>query len=152
MKKLVLAAVLAATVYGGWRWQQTDPVETSSKNLVFNRLWIDHLPASERDAFNVLILSKPESMGGFAQETLWHGEIERFRFEAHGEEIRAVFPWKGDREQLRVKATACDEAEMDYCLDITGSKRGVSRYYSRNGWERRGMDDVDAFVRELRTR
>ncbi len=148
MKKLVLMAVLGVMVYGGWRWQRETPSD-SKASLAFNRFWVDHLPTGERDPFNVLVMSTPESIGGFAEETMWNGKIERFRFVADGDTIRAVFPYTGDREQLTVKATACDEADMDYCLEITGSKRGVSRYYSRSGWERRGVADIEAFRAEL---
>jgi hypothetical protein len=150
MKKLVLAAVLAVVAYGGWRWQHTEPAETSGSKLVFNRFWIDHLPAGERDTFNVFIASQPESIGAFAEETMWRGQMEKFRFEVQGDQIRAVFPWSGDREELTVRATRCDQTDMDFCLEVIGSKHGVSQYYSRNGWERRqGMDDIASFRSEL---
>lgn len=148
MKKLVLAAMLAAVAYGGWRWRHAAPVDTSGPKLVFNRLWIDHLPSNERDPFHVFIASTPESIGGFAEETVWHGQMERFRFETAGDSIHAIFPWTGDREKLTLKATRCEEADMDFCLEISGSKHGVSHYYSRTGWERRG-DGIDSLDREI---
>ena len=148
MKKLALMAVLGVMVYGGWRWQRETPSE-SKASLAFNRFWVDHLPTGERDPFNVLVMSTPESIGGFAEETMWNGRIERFRFDADGDVIRAVFPYTGDREQITLKATKCDEADMDFCLEISGSKRGVSRYYSRSGWERRRGADITSFRDEL---
>jgi hypothetical protein len=149
MKKLMLVTMLAAMVYGGWRWQREAPTAKPEASLAFNRMWIDHLPSGEKDPFNLLFLSKPESIGGFAEETMWNGHIERFRFGVEGETLRAVFPYTGDREQITIKATACDEAEMDFCLEVTGSKRGVPRYYSRNGWERRGVAEMATFRDEL---
>ena len=149
MKKLVLVMMLAALAYGGWRWQRETPTEKPGTSLAFNRMWIDHLPSGEKDPFNILFLATPESIGGFAEETIWTGRIERFRFEADGETLRAVFPNTGEREQITYKATACDQADMDFCLEISGSKRGVSRYYSRSGWERRGVADIATFRDEL---
>lgn len=149
MKKLALVTMLAAAAYGGWRWQHTTPAAKPAAALAFNRMWIDHLPTGEKDPFNVLFLSKPESIGGFAEETIWNGRIERFRFAAEGETLRAVFPSSGDREVITIKATACEEADMDFCLDVTGSKRGVARYYSRMGWERRGVAEMATFRDEL---
>jgi hypothetical protein len=151
MKKLVLAVILATMAYVGWRWQHAASVETPSRKLVFNRMWVDHMPANERDTFNVFLIarpgSRPGSFGAFGEETRWHGQIERFRFDTDGGKIHAVFPWTGDREQFTVNATPCNEADMDFCLEITGSKHGVSRYYSRKGWERNDVDD--AAIRDL---
>jgi hypothetical protein len=148
MKKLVLAALLAAMAYVGWRWQHTTPVETSSRKLAFDRAWVDHLPTSERDTFHVFIMSSPGtrfgSIGLFAEETKWHGQVERFRFDTGDGKVHAVFPWSGDREQFTVNARPCDEADMDFCLEISGSKHGVARYYSRKGWERKTVDDAAA--------
>lgn len=149
MKKLVMVLMLVAAVYGGWRWQREEPADKRRAGLAFNRMWIDHLPNGEKDPFNILFLAKPESIGGFAEETIWTGRIERFRFEADGETIRAVFPNTGDREHITVKARRCDEADMDYCLELSGTKRGVSKYYSRNGWERRHISELSTFRDEL---
>ena len=150
MKKLAMVLMLAAAVYGGWRWQREEaPADKRRAGLAFNRMWIDHLPSGEKDPFNILFLAKPESIGGFAEETVWTGRIERFRFEADGETIRAVFPATGEREQITVKARACDEADMDLCLEISGTKRGVSKYYSRSGWERRHISELSTFRDEL---
>jgi hypothetical protein len=149
MKKLVMVVMLVAAVYGAWRWQSEAPADKRRAGLAFNRMWIDHLPNGEKDPFNILIFAKPESIGGFAEETIWTGRIERFRYEADGETIRAVFPATGEREQLTVKARACDEADMDFCLEISGTKRGVSKYYSRSGWERHDIADLATFRAEL---
>src|SRR6478735_5560350 len=102
MKKLFLAAGVAAMVYGGWRWQSQD--RDRHKTEVYNRLWIDHIPTSERDPFNVFVAHTPEGIGGFAEETQWRGQIERFRFQPAPGEIRAVFPWTGDHETIKVEA------------------------------------------------
>jgi len=48
--------------------------------------------------------------------------------------IRAVYPQTGKREELAVKATACDARGFDYCLDIAGSEHGAKRYYSQKDW------------------
>ena len=148
MKKLILAVVLATLAYGGYRWQH-EPAETSNRHLVFNRIWVDHLPTTEKDPFHVFGAFRPYAQGGFAVETRWHGEVERFRFEVDGEEIHAVFPWTGDREQIKVHAYRCQEHDMDFCLEMTGSKRGTQKYYSRSGWERRNVDDVETFRSSL---
>jgi hypothetical protein len=152
MKKLLLVSMLAVIVYGGWRWQQEAPTDKSGASIAFNRAWVDHMPTSERDPFQLLVMSKQRSIGVFIAETQWAGEFERFRFQVEGDTIRAVFPMSGEREAITYKATACQEADMDYCLEITGSKHGVQRYYSRNGWDRRDVADLASFREELLAR
>jgi hypothetical protein len=63
--------------------------------------------------------------------------------------MRIVFPQSGDRETLTVKPHRCNEQGMDYCLDVSGSTRGVSRYYSRKGWEIRTVDEAEALATTL---
>jgi hypothetical protein len=148
MKKLFLAVGVAAMVYGGWQWRSHHDRDRNKVD-VYNKLWIDHHPTSERDPFNVFVAHTPEGLGGFAEETIWRGQIERFRFEPGPGEIRAVFPWTNDRETIKVEAKRCDADGFDYCLEMTGSSHGVKKYYSRKQWERRGLDDIDAIRAEL---
>jgi hypothetical protein len=143
MKKLVFVGLLVAA-FGGWRWLSTTH-DGAGRNLAVNRFWIDHAPANERDPFNVFVIHVPEGIGGFAEETQWRGQIERFRFDLEGDVIHAVFPWSGNHEDIKVNARPCHEQGMDYCLELTGSSHGVGRYFSRVGWERKGGEDVEAF-------
>ena len=149
MNKLLVAAGVGALAYGGWQWQQSTVDRDRNTVEVYNRLWIDHIPTSERDAFQVFLVHTPEGIGGFAEETQWRGQIERFRFQAAPGEIRAVFPWTGDREVIKVEAKKCDATGFDYCLELTGSNHGVKKYYSRKQWARRGFDDIAAIRAEL---
>lgn len=148
MRKLIVVAAIAAAGYGVARWQHDEPTD-QGRGLAYNRMWIDHMPTGERDPFHVFAVFRPYAQGGFAVETRWHGEVERFRFEGEGDTIHAVFPWQGDREKIVLRAYRCDEADMDFCLEMTGSKRGTKKYYSRSGWERRSVDDVETFKRSL---
>ena len=68
----------------------------------------------------------PESIGIFDVRSRWTGSFEAFRYELHGDELRVVYPQKGDRETIKVKATECHEAGMDYCLEISGTSRCVN--------------------------
>ena len=144
MKKLALVVVLVAAFVG---WQSSDE-PTPTHDILQNRFWVDHLPQGEKDTFRVFALWDPESFGVFATQNHWRLELERFRYEAKDNEIHAIWPLSGDRENFTAKAYRCDEAEMDYCLDIS-SKHGAKRYYSRHGWVRRDRN-VEAFVTSLR--
>lgn len=147
MKKLLVLAVLATTAFVGWR-RSDDDAEPARSGLVFNRFWVDHLPQGEKDTVRVFALWVPESFGVFAEQNHWRVELERFRYEASGDQVRAIFPLSGDREEITVTASRCHEADFDFCLDVQGSKHGTTRYYSRLGWERKDRS-VEQFVAEL---
>jgi hypothetical protein len=60
-----------------------------------------------------------------------------------------VFPWSKTREDITVHARRCEEHDMDYCLDVSGSTHGVTRYYSRTGWQRKDGEDIAEFVSRI---
>jgi len=152
MKKTLLVVALAATAaYAGWQWtQDARPVVRDESQLVLDRIWIDHLPRSERDTVQSFIALTEEPVGIFSAVAQWKGAYEIFRFEAHGNEMRLVYPHTGEREKIKTRARKCDEHGMDYCLEIKGASRGVKKYYSLEGWVIDGA--ADAAELERRTR
>ena len=150
MKKpivLVIAVVVVVVVASLWGWKRaTHPAEN---RLVVDRLWIDHVPRNDRDTVRVFAAVSKQAMGLFQATSQWRGAFEAFRFEASGGELRLVFPQTGDRETVRAKARRCNDGGMDYCLELDGASRGVRRYYSREGWEIGGGQDLDAVARQL---
>ncbi len=145
MRKVLVAAAIAATGYGVWHWQ----AEPATRDVVRDRLWVDHVPRSERESFKVFVVMKDRPFGAFHDGSLWKGSYERFRYEMQGSQIRMLFPQNGDRENVRLNVSRCDQDGMDYCLQLDGSSRGVKRYYSREDWVIRSLDDADAKLRTL---
>jgi hypothetical protein len=147
MKKPIWFVVLVAiAVVSVWRWKGASSDAASSKSLVTDRLWIDHVPRGERDTVQVFVALSDEAIGVFQATSAWRGGFEAFRFEAHGGELRLVYPQTGDREAVRVKARRCEERAMDFCLELDGASRGVKRYYSQDGWEIDGAHDLPALA------
>jgi hypothetical protein len=144
MKKLLLLVVVATVGVVAWRWQSNAKETPSDARLVTDRLWIDHLPRNDRDVFQAFAALSEEPMGVFQETSVWKGSYEVFRYEGHGDELRIVFPQNGDRETVRAKARTCNEGGMDYCLELSGTKRGAKRYYSRKGWEIGSLADEQA--------
>ena len=161
MKNALLVTALLATVgYGGWRLTHRGeaPVVTDDSKLALDRVWIDHIPRTERDTIQVFAAVSQENFGVFQQTSVWKGNFELFQFKFADGKLKATFPQDGDREDLKVKARTCSEGQMDYCLEIEGSKRGVKKYYSRKGWEIDGVHSAqalaartDALAHELET-
>jgi hypothetical protein len=154
---LIVAAALGAGGIGVMRWMGSDAKSTVTfehdSKLVMNRLWCDHMPKNERDKMNVFVALTPRPrqppVGIFEEVSMWEGHFEAFVHETKDEEMRAVFPQSGDKETLTVKASRCTVSGMDYCLEITGNKRGVKQYYSKKGWEVRSADQAEQLAAKL---
>ena len=93
MKKLVVLAGVVAAYVAIHRPEKP-------KQLVMDRVWMDHLPKSERDPINLFLAFSEDSIGNYVQASRWQGKFELFRFELNGDELRAVFPQTGDKESL----------------------------------------------------
>lgn len=138
MKKALLVTALLATVgYGGWRLVRhgDSPVTTDDTKLALDRIWVDHMPRTERDTIQVFAGITDEQFGLFQATSSWKGNFELFVFKINGDKIRITYPQDGTKEDVRLKARPCKEGDMDYCMEVEGSSRGVKKYYSRKGWE-----------------
>jgi hypothetical protein len=116
---------------------------------VTDRIWLDHIPRSERDTIQVFAAVSDHAVGVFQAMSQWRGEYEAFRYEASGGEMRLVFPQTGNRETVRVKAWRCDEGGMDFCLELDGASRGAKHYYSRKGWGIDSARNLDAIAHRI---
>lgn len=148
-KSLLGVALLGVVGYGVVHWRTAKHETSAHGELVTNRLWIDHMPRTERDTIQVFLTLDEENIGAFQATSAWKGAYEMFRYEGHGGELRVVFPQTGDRETLKAKAAACRESGFDYCLELSGGSRGVQRYYSMRDWEIGSLRDADAKVKAL---
>jgi hypothetical protein len=153
MKKALLAIVaVAGTGYGVYQWRGASAPAAAKQGdvAVTDRLWIDHIPKSDKDIIQIFAALTEEPIGIFQATSQWKGEFELFRYEQHGGELRMVFPQTGTRDRVKAKATECDKHGMDFCLELEGASRGVKRYYSREGWEIGSVRDLDTLKAQLR--
>jgi hypothetical protein len=150
MKKLMLGVAVLGTIgYGVYHWRADAP--SAHKELVENRLWIDHMPRTERDTIQVFLTLNDEGIGTFQSTSAWKGSYELFQYEGHAGELRIIYPQTGDRETVHAKATKCRDAGFDYCLEMSGGTRGVKRYYSMEDWEIGSVREMDAKIKALGT-
>ena len=148
-KPVLLVVAVAVAVVSLWSWRCASAPVIVGRRLVTDRVWLDHIPRSERDTIQVFAAVSDHAVGVFQAMSQWRGEYEGFRFEASGGEMRLVFPQTGNRETVRVKAWRCDEGGMDFCLELDGASRGAKRYYSRKGWEIDSARNLDAIAHRL---
>ncbi len=148
-KPLVLVMLVAVVVVSAWAWRRTGASQADSQQLFADRVWIDHVPRSDKDTIQAFVAISEHSVGAFQATSAWRGGFEAFRYEANAGELRVLYPQTGDREAIRVKARRCDDQGMEYCLELDGASRGVKRYYSRKGWEIEGAHDLEAAQRRV---
>ena len=156
MKKALVVLLVVGSAVAIWRWRSggSAEVDTTDSRLVFNRIWIDHMPRNDKDTIQAFAAITDEPIGIFQATSVWKGAFELFRYESHDDEIRMVFPQTNEKNKVKAKAKSCSEKDMDYCLELSGSSRGVKRYYSRKGWEIDGnhmQDRIETLLRSLPT-
>lgn len=149
MKKLLVLAAISAMGYGAYHVYQGRAEPAKDNELVRDRVWIDHMPRNEREPIQTLVILKKQAGGVFNTASRWAGKYEVFRYEMQGGRIRMMFPQTGDRDDVRATASKCDERGMDYCLTLDGNSRGAHKYYSREGWDVRSLDDARAKIETL---
>jgi hypothetical protein len=132
---LLTATVAAALAVGRWWTHDDDRGDAGDPTLVFDRVWIDQFPKKPRETFNTFIAGTDEPIGIFHAGSQWKGTYEVFAHKATGDRLRIVYLQSNETETVKVRAWACKERGMDYCLEITGASRGVKRYRSMQGWE-----------------
>ncbi len=145
MKKLLVLAVISTCAFAGWRVLRggDDAPAATHDNLVLDRIWIDHMPKDDRDQIHAFLAITDEPIGVFQKSSVWKGHFELFRYEAHGDEIRILYPQDRQRERVKARAGRCSRDGFDFCLELEGASRGVKRYYSRKGWELDGAARPD---------
>jgi hypothetical protein len=137
MKKLLILILLILGAYLFWRWWSADAgTADRGEKLVYNRVWVDHLPKSDTDTVQLFAAITDEPMGIFQASSGWKGAFELFRYESHGDgKIIFFYPQTKEKERAGYRATACSEKGFDFCLELQGVSRGTKRYYSQKGWE-----------------
>jgi hypothetical protein len=152
MRKLVWIIVLVVAAYLAWKWWRgrDEAALDRGQQIVFNRVWVDHLPAAPTDTFQVFASISDESMGIFDARSQWRGSWELFRYEPRGDgQLEVVYPQSREKQRVSYRAWKCSEKrEFDFCLELSGGK-GVKKYYSQRGWEIGALDGARATEQRL---
>jgi hypothetical protein len=151
MKKLVILIILIIVAYLAWRWWRGSDGATADRGQAtfYNRVWIDHVPRSETDRFQVFGALTREPFGWFAQRSAWRGEWEIFRHEPRGDgQIELLYPHSKEKQRVSYRAWKCNEAHFDFCLEMSGGK-GARKYFSRRGWEVKSVAGAQALEPQL---
>lgn len=147
--KLLLALVVTVAAVALWRGRTHD---APNPKLVFDRFWVDHEPKAPGDKFKVFFISGEEPFGRFVNRTIWTGLWEGFHYHMKPTRdgvIDCYFGETNEWQQLRYTARPCNDHGFAFCLDVSGTSRGVQHYYSKKEWGARSLADVDALAEHL---
>ena len=148
MKKLALGMMLL--VGGGLAWRSMH-ADAPDPKLIFDRFWVDHMPQSAEEQFQPFWIRSEHPFGRFLVRNQWTGTFEDFHYHVLPKEPGALdllFGRTHEIERVRYTARPCNENGFDYCLDISGTSRGVKRYYSKKDWG--PMRSEDEALEQLR--
>jgi len=147
MNKLALGMILLIGGGVAWRAMRSDAPEPK---LLFDRFWVDHEPTQRDEKFKVFFVNGEEPFGRFVDRTTWTGAFELFHYHflpSRDGELDFLFGRTNERQRIKYTARRCHEGGFDYCLELTGTTRGVQRYYSKRQWD--PERDESAFVERL---
>jgi hypothetical protein len=155
MKKILWIILLVVVAYLAWRWWR-GPSDAATadrgQDLFYDRVWVDHLPTSQTDAFDIFAAVTEQPVGVFDHRSQWKGEWELFRYEPRGDgQLEVVFPSSKSKGRVSYRAWKCTEKkDFDFCLEMSGGK-GPKKYYSQRGWEIGTVDGARALEARLAT-
>jgi hypothetical protein len=134
MKKLALGMMLL--VGGGLAWRAMHS-DAPDPKLIFDRFWVDHMPKSGDEKFQPFFINSEIPFGRFVVRSQWLGQFEEFHYHVIPREPGALdllFGSTHEIQRVRYAARPCHENGFDFCLELSGTSRGVKRYYSRKDW------------------
>lgn len=142
VSKLLAVALAGAGIWGAYRLGSdllSGDEETESTRHVVNQVWLERMPASQRDMIgHLLIVDHPEGKVGIAgKSSQWRHFIEAFLWKLQGHRLSVYFPQEEARADLKVKSWRCEgeaPAPFQLCLEISNGRR-TANFYSRDDWK-----------------
>lgn len=136
-----------------------EPAKPGDTALLANRVWIDHMPRSQRDMTTqaIFVDKDGQKIGIVRRASTWRHIGEMFRWDARSSGgLTITFPQIDKSVPLNARAWACKDAPkgFDLCMEVSllGKK---ARLYSNKKWNLTNTDldatDLDAVVSGLIT-
>ncbi len=138
---------LAALTAAWWLWPsscETAPKSTGGDfSTLANRVWIDHMPTSERDKIDIFIMLDDPTLGMFSTSSSYEGDWAGFEWSLEKGLVLNMLQ-KNKSYRVRPKVSTGNCAPFDFCMKIGGAPRGSKTYVSMDDWVINGADELDA--------
>ncbi|MEZ4363554.1 MAG: hypothetical protein R3B48_25485 [Kofleriaceae bacterium] len=111
----------------------TEVSERDASRLLYATPWLDHMPAHEGDAIELLQFD-PRHNGVYIKGNAYRGGYDVFRYERTRSQLKLTFPADGEVAETGYRIERIKRGGFDLRLTLTDSPRGPSAYY---GFEQR---------------
>lgn len=151
--KWIVLALVGACGFGAWKAGSAllgDEEAQGTQHLV-NQVWIDHVPADDRDMIgHLVVLDHPQGkFGATGRSSQWRHIIEVFRWRLEGKRLTLAFPQERVRTAVDVETWRCEgeaPAPFQLCLRLTNQRGQSVTLYSRDDWEVRPHELEDSLA------
>jgi hypothetical protein len=115
-----------------------DDSDAASAKHAVNRVWIERLPADQRDMIGhfILVDHKQGRVGGIGKSSQWRHFIELFQWGLEGNRLSIFLPQDRVKTQVSVKTWKCAGEAPDpfeLCMEISNGRKSAM-FYSRTDW------------------
>lgn len=139
--RILLGLVVAgAGLAGTFALQRalSDDAETAAAKHAVNQVWIERLPADQRDMIGhfVLVDHKQGRIGAIGKSSQWRHFFELFQWGLEGDRLSVFLPQDKVKAQLQVRTWKCaGEAPepFELCMELTSGRKSA-KFYSRTDW------------------
>ena len=154
----IVVLVIIVMLVARWYWSdrnQSQPEEeslsASDLSPLSDRIWIDHMPKTERDQVDLFVILEEPTIGAFSKSSAYAGDWASFEWE-YEKGLRIEMLQSQTKHKIKakvMKGEAC--APFDYCLRLKGAPRGSKRYGSMEDWVigSNELPDSRSIVREV---
>ncbi len=142
-----LLATFTVALAAWWLWpsscEKANAPAGGDFETLANRIWIDHMPTTERDKVDVFIMLDDPTLGMFSTSSAYEGDWAGFEWRL---DKGLVFTMLQADKKHRVspKLTTGKCAPFDHCLKLKGAPRGSKTYVSMDDWVVNGKSELDA--------
>ncbi len=138
-RKFVALAVIGAGLFGTYKLGAAVFGEEVAQVRLANQVWIERLPADDRDMIHHLVLVEDGSdrFGAFGKSSTWRHFVEVFVWKASGQTLALDLPQDRKRVDLGYKVWECEGKAprgFQLCLELTNKNGRSATYYSRHDW------------------
>jgi hypothetical protein len=138
-RKFVALAVIGAGLFGTYKLGAAVFGEEVAQVRLANQVWIERLPADDRDMIHHLVLVEDGSdrFGAFGKSSTWRHLIEVFVWKSSGQTLALDLPQDRKRVELGFKVSECEGKAprgFQLCLELTNKNGRSATYYSRHDW------------------
>lgn len=154
-KKMLTVGAVVVALAAGSLWMNDDEAAVALPETLTNRLWIDRIPVTPQDKFDIFVALADPQNGVFQHASAYEGDYAVFEWADDNKGGMKITMLQSDRRH-RVKVKVSDKGckPFDYCLELKGAPRGSKLYYSMKDMiiEPQAGLDVDGLAELVRAR